>query len=86
MPPARTRVDTDFPSENAINAKMPERFLFPVIVKPLWCPESKLREFTSAKHQVCGQPGFARFLVFCVHVPTGIGQGLDRGVEIDAVP
>jgi hypothetical protein len=29
------KVDTGFPSENAINAKMLERFLSPVIVKPL---------------------------------------------------
>jgi hypothetical protein len=29
------KVDTGFPSENATNAKMLERFPFPVIVKPL---------------------------------------------------
>jgi hypothetical protein len=32
--PAKAGVDTGFPSENAINAKMPERFLFSVIAKP----------------------------------------------------
>jgi hypothetical protein len=29
------KVESGFPSENASNAKMPERFLFPVSVKPL---------------------------------------------------
>jgi hypothetical protein len=29
------KVESDFPSENATNAKMLERFLFPVSVKPL---------------------------------------------------
>jgi hypothetical protein len=29
-------VESGFPSENATNAKMLKRFLFPVSVKPLW--------------------------------------------------
>jgi hypothetical protein len=29
-------VESGFPSDNATNAKMLERFLFPVSVKPLW--------------------------------------------------
>jgi hypothetical protein len=32
---AKAGVESGFPSENAENAKMPERFLFPVYAKPL---------------------------------------------------
>src|SRR5580704_5167020 len=35
MPPARSGVDSGFSSENATNAKMPERFPFPVSMKPV---------------------------------------------------
>ena len=40
----------------------------------------------SAKHEVGGESCLARLLVFRVHVLAGIGQRLDRRVEIDAVP
>src|SRR3954471_8880869 len=31
-----------------------------------------------------GEAGFARFLVLAVHVPGGLGQSHNRGVEVDA--
>src|SRR4051812_1292196 len=40
----------------------------------------------SAEHDREGEPGFARFLVLAVHVPGSLGQGHNRGIEIDTVP
>ena len=40
----------------------------------------------SANCEVLSQARFARFLVLRVHVSTGIGQSLDRRVEINTVP
>src|SRR6478752_9969253 len=39
----------------------------------------------SAEDQVLSEAGLARLLVLGVHVLAGVGQGLDRGVEIDAM-
>src|SRR5215472_5195124 len=39
-----------------------------------------------AKNEVRGQSGFARLFVLSTHVLAGFGQGLDRRIEIDAVP
>jgi hypothetical protein len=38
-------VESGFPSENATNAKMLERCLFPVCVKPLWLSQMKTEAF-----------------------------------------
>src|SRR6266404_9437095 len=35
----------------------------------------------SAKREVLGQSRFARFLVLCAHVLSGIDEGCDRGVK-----
>jgi hypothetical protein len=40
----------------------------------------------SAQNQVGGQSGFARFLVLCAHGLPGIGEGIDRGVEVNTMP
>src|SRR6516164_3361834 len=40
----------------------------------------------SAKSKVLSQTGFARFLVFRIHVFAGVGQSLDGRIKINAVP
>src|SRR4051812_47145578 len=67
-------------------APMPTAATVPTIAASLRCCVIVLpRRLGSAEDQVLGEAGLARLLVLGVHVLASVGQGLDRGVEIDAM-
>src|SRR6476646_7579551 len=64
----------------------PAAAIIPMIAARLRCCLMMLpRARGSAEDQVLGEAGLAGLLVLGVHVLAGVGQGLDRGVEVDPV-